>query len=185
MYASVQAHLKQPLYFPGDYLAWDKVIYRFPSTIGHLSSDHELQEFCESSAGLNSLLSEWAVLTPEAGNEAFNAQDGLAFTWSRLWPYLASYVGIAAKVAVSVLMTWFSWFGTTWEHPEDDESKYQTFYSRAGYNPRGYGPRGSTRMSSPILLSVEEVAQYLRPLVKFANTCGRCDILVDGMVSSR
>jgi len=37
------------------------------------------------------------------------------------------------------------WFGTTWEHPEDDESKYQTFYSRAGYNPRGYGPRGSTR----------------------------------------
>lgn len=41
VYASVCAHLKQPLKFPGDYLAWDK-------------------EFCESSAMLNSFLSEWA-----------------------------------------------------------------------------------------------------------------------------
>lgn len=40
VYAAVSAHLKQPLKFPGDYLAWDK-------------------EFCESSAMLNSYLSEY------------------------------------------------------------------------------------------------------------------------------
>lgn len=40
VYAAVCAHLGQPLRFPGDYLAWDK-------------------EFCESSAMLNSYLSEY------------------------------------------------------------------------------------------------------------------------------
>jgi len=90
VYASVQAHLKKSLYFPGDYLAWDKV--RHNACLLSRNRLKIFQEFCESDAGLNSLLSEWAVLTPEAGNEAFNAQDGLAFTWSRLWPYLASYV---------------------------------------------------------------------------------------------
>lgn len=42
VYAAVCAELKEPLRFPGDYLAWDK-------------------EFCESSAVMNSYLSEWAV----------------------------------------------------------------------------------------------------------------------------
>ena len=71
VYASVQAHLNLPLEFPGDYVAWDR-------------------ELCQSTVLLNAYLEEWAVLNPEAGNEAFNAQDGLPFTWSRLWPYLAS-----------------------------------------------------------------------------------------------
>ena len=31
-------------------------------------------------------------MTDECANEAFNAQDGLAFTWSRFWPYLARSV---------------------------------------------------------------------------------------------
>lgn len=90
VYAAVSARLKQPLKFPGDYLAWDK-------------------EFCESSAMLNSYLSEYvsceyalsllaleccadggyAIVTEQCADEAFNAQDGLAFTWSRFWPYLA------------------------------------------------------------------------------------------------
>lgn len=96
VYAAVCAHLKQPLKFPGDYLAWDK-------------------EFCESSAMLNSYLSEYVAckylnddsvrvresafadgcsvtVTEQCANEAFNAQDGLAFTWSRFWPYLARFV---------------------------------------------------------------------------------------------
>ena len=55
------------------------------------------------------------------------------------------------SICFHVLMSFTRWFGTTWEHPEDDESKYQTFYSRAGYNPRGYGPRGSTRTTLPVL----------------------------------
>ncbi|XMA16762.1 hypothetical protein WAI453_009553 [Rhynchosporium graminicola] len=104
VYASVQAHLNRPLEFPGDYIAWDR-------------------EFCQSTATLNAYLEEWAVLTPEAGNEAFNSQDGLPFTWSRLWPYLAS------------------WYRTNWSPPEPDTSKYRSTESRhKNGTPRGYGP---------------------------------------------
>ncbi len=72
---------------------------------------------------LNAYLEEWAVLTKEAGNEAFNAQDGLPFTWGRLWSYLAN------------------WYGTTWTPPEADESKYRVFESRHKEGtPRGYVP---------------------------------------------
>lgn len=75
VYASVCAHLKQPLAFPGDYMAWDR-------------------EYCQSSAMLNAYMEEWAVLTPEAADQVFNAQDGLPFTWGRFWPYLARWYGI-------------------------------------------------------------------------------------------
>ncbi|KAL4992092.1 hypothetical protein BDW68DRAFT_150493 [Aspergillus falconensis] len=74
IYASIQAHLNQPLYFPGDYVAWDR-------------------EFCQSTALLNAYFEEWAVLTPGAENQAFNIQDGLPFTWGRFWPYLAEWYG--------------------------------------------------------------------------------------------
>ena len=100
VYASVCAHLQQPLAFPGDYIAWHR-------------------EYCQSSAMMNAYLEEWAVLTPEAANEAFNVQDGLAFTWGRFWPYLAS------------------WYGATWTPPEDKEDRYRTFVSRATSTPRG------------------------------------------------
>jgi nucleoside-diphosphate-sugar epimerase len=104
VYASVQAHLKQPLAFPGDYIAWDR-------------------EFCQSSAMLNAYLEEWAMLTPQAENEAFNAQDGLPFTWGRLWAYLAN------------------WYGTTWTPPEADPTKYRSNESRhQNGTPRGYVP---------------------------------------------
>ena len=88
------------LRFPGDYIAWDR-------------------EYCQSTAMRNAYLEEWAVLTGEAANEAFNAQDGLAFTWGRFWPYLAT------------------WYGTGWEGPESDPEKYRTFTSRAKETPRG------------------------------------------------
>jgi nucleoside-diphosphate-sugar epimerase len=101
VYGAVQAYLKQPLAFPGDFIAWDR-------------------EYCQSTALLNAYLEEWAVLTPEAGNEAFNAQDGLPFTWGRFWPYLAN------------------WYGTTWTPPESDPSKYRVHESRhKGGQPRG------------------------------------------------
>ena len=100
VYASVQAHLKRPLAFPGDYLAWDR-------------------EMCQSTAIMNAYLEEWAVLTPEAENEAFNAQDGLPFTWGRFWPYLAS------------------WYGIPWTPPENDPDKYRSNTSRSKETPRG------------------------------------------------
>ncbi|KIX06599.1 uncharacterized protein Z518_04575 [Rhinocladiella mackenziei CBS 650.93] len=113
-YAAIQAHMGQPVHFPGDYVAWDR-------------------EYCQSSALLNAYLEEWAVLNPEAANEAFNAQDGLPFTWGRLWPYLGA------------------WYGTTWTPPESDASKYQEFTSRWRETPRGYGPQGVTRSTFSLL----------------------------------
>lgn len=100
IYASVQAHLQQPLEFPGDYLAWDR-------------------EMCQSTALLDAYLEEWAVLTPEAKNEAFNVQDGLPFTWGRFWAYLAG------------------WYGVGWTPPVEDQGKYRETISRAKETPRG------------------------------------------------
>ncbi|KAJ0413957.1 hypothetical protein BJY00DRAFT_295991 [Aspergillus carlsbadensis] len=108
IYGAIQAHLKQPLAFPGDYAAWDR-------------------EYCQSTALLNAYFEEWAVLTGDAANEAFNIQDGLSFTWGRFWANLAE------------------WYGTTWTPPESDEAKYRVTESRWADTPRGYGPVGTTR----------------------------------------
>ncbi|KAL4784885.1 hypothetical protein BJX76DRAFT_347451 [Aspergillus varians] len=108
IYASIQAYLREPLAFPGDHAAWDR-------------------ECCQSTAWLNGYFEEWALLTDEAANEAFNIQDGLPFTWGRFWTYLAD------------------WYGTSWMPPEVDESKYRVRTSRYVETPRGYGPIGVTR----------------------------------------
>jgi nucleoside-diphosphate-sugar epimerase len=100
VYGAVQAHLGRPLHFPGDYVAWDR-------------------EYCQSTAMMNAYLEEWAALSPNTGNEAFNVQDGSPFTWGRFWPYLAK------------------WYGTTWTAPEMDASKYRETTSRHDQNPRG------------------------------------------------
>ncbi|KAK5681247.1 hypothetical protein LTS10_007009 [Elasticomyces elasticus] len=113
-YCAVQSYLGESIAFPGDYIAWDR-------------------EYCQSTGVLNAYLEEWAVLNPNAGNEAFNAQDGLPFTWGRLWPQL----GI--------------WYGAEWTPPEIDASKYNTFTSRWEETPRGYGPRGVTRFTFSLL----------------------------------
>ena len=97
VYAAVQSHLKQPLVFPGDFAAWDK-------------------EQIQSSAMLNSYMSEWAALTPEAENHAFNAGDAFPFTWSRFWPVLAG------------------WYGVGWA-PPDEDAEYKTMQSP--HAPRG------------------------------------------------
>jgi len=75
IYAAVQAHRKQPLKFPGDYLAWDR-------------------EQCQSTGLLNAYFEEWVALTDATANEDFNIHDGLSFTWGRVWPYLASWYGV-------------------------------------------------------------------------------------------
>ncbi|KAF2092877.1 hypothetical protein NA57DRAFT_61983 [Rhizodiscina lignyota] len=110
IYAAVQAHLKKPMNFPGDYTAWDR-------------------EHCQSSAMLNSYMEEWTVLNPDAANQAFNMTDCQPFTYGRLWPYLAN------------------WYGTSWNPPEPDDSKYKSSVSRYEVTPRGYGPRGVTRFT--------------------------------------
>ncbi|KAK5997672.1 hypothetical protein PT974_00027 [Cladobotryum mycophilum] len=75
VYAAVQAHLKQPISFPGDYRAWDR-------------------EQVQSTGLLNAYFEEWLVLTDKAANEAFNIHDGQSFTWGRAWPYLAKWYGV-------------------------------------------------------------------------------------------
>ena len=62
VFASVSGAMGQKMRFPGDYNAWDR-------------------EHCQSSGLMNAYLEEWAVLTGKAGDEAFNVQDGLPFTW--------------------------------------------------------------------------------------------------------
>lgn len=101
IYASVCAHLNEPLAFPGDYAGWDR-------------------EHCQSTAMLNSYFYEWTVFNSQTGNEAFNVQDGLPFTWGRFWPYLAS------------------WYGIDWTPPEAEESKYRVVESRHAATPRGW-----------------------------------------------
>ncbi|KAK4959259.1 hypothetical protein LTR10_004061 [Elasticomyces elasticus] len=113
-YCAVKSYLGETIAFPGDYIAWDR-------------------EYCQSTGVLNAYLEEWTVLNPNAGNEAFNAQDGLPFTWGRLWPLLGT------------------WYGARWTPPEIEASKYNTFTSRWEETPRGYGPRGVTRSTFSLL----------------------------------
>ena len=110
VYAAVQQHRGLPLDFPGDYTAWDK-------------------EQDQSTAMLNCYFSEWAALTPEAGNNAFNVCDNCPFSWGGFWPVLAS------------------WYGIPWNPPSSDqeirEEKTETI-------PRGYDLRDSLfNMHSP------------------------------------
>ena len=75
VYASIQAHLKRPISFPGDYRAWDR-------------------EQHQSTGELNAHFQEWLVLSSHTANEAFNIHNGDSFTWGRLWPYLAHWYGV-------------------------------------------------------------------------------------------
>lgn len=107
VYAAVRQHMKQKLEYPGDGAGWDR-------------------EHCQSTGLLNGYFEEWCVLTGSAGNEAFNIQDGLPWTWGRFWAYLAG------------------WYGLEWTPPNPDESKYRVQESRHKTPPRGYGHAGTT-----------------------------------------
>ncbi|KAI0160597.1 isoprenoid synthase domain-containing protein [Xylariaceae sp. FL1272] len=78
IYATVQAHLKQPIAYPGDYRAWSR-------------------EQVQSTGLLNAYFGEWLVLEERAENEAFNIHDGLSFTWERLWAYLGLWYQVDAN----------------------------------------------------------------------------------------
>ena len=66
-------------------------------------------------------MEEWAVLTPAAENQKFNAFDGGAFAWEGCWPKLAG------------------WYGIKSQGPQDNDE----YVSReTAHNPRGYGGNG-------------------------------------------
>jgi hypothetical protein len=71
-------------------------------------------------------LEEWAVLTPGAENQRFNACDDSAFAWEGFWPRLAG------------------WYGLEWKGPQADADLEER---QATYNPRGYGPKGVSRVA--------------------------------------
>ncbi|KAJ9198133.1 hypothetical protein DTO166G4_1626 [Paecilomyces variotii] len=109
IYATVQKYLGQPLEFPADLTAWETA-----QTM--------------SSAQMNCYLAEWAVLTPGAQNESFNATDDCAFTWGKFWPKLA------AK------------YQMPWKGPDLDDSAFRESESKFNPPPRGFGPPGKQRV---------------------------------------
>jgi nucleoside-diphosphate-sugar epimerase len=77
VYASLCRETGQPFVFPGSHLQWNALT---DVTDARLLAHHL----------------EWAALTPEAHNRAFNAVNGDVFRWRWLWPQLAAYFGVEA-----------------------------------------------------------------------------------------
>ena len=75
VYAAVQKHKGEKLVWPGNIAAWER-------------------EIIQSSAWLNSYLSEFLTLNENAGNQAFNSADSSYFTYGRLWLELANWYGM-------------------------------------------------------------------------------------------
>lgn len=76
IYASVAAHLHEPLDYPGDITHW-QLTQR------------------NSSALLDGYFEEWLVLTKGVENQKFNATDGTVWAWEMMWPRVAGWYGIA------------------------------------------------------------------------------------------
>jgi len=78
VYASLCRETGQPFVFPGSHLQWNALT---DVTDAHLLAQHL----------------EWAALTPEAHNQAFNIVNGDLFRWRWLWPQLAAYFGVTPE----------------------------------------------------------------------------------------
>ena len=113
-YAAVQKHLGLPLEFPADVAAWDAVKQ-------------------QSEATMIAYHAEWALLTPEAGNQSLNQCDDSAFGWGKFWPTLASWYGIPAG------------------QPAEDPNAYATITMQYPVPPRGFGGPGIIRASFSFL----------------------------------
>lgn len=72
LYASLCKAQNLPLRFPGSELTWNSVV------------DH-------TDAGLLAEATLWAATSPEAVNQAFNANNGDIWRWSELWPHIARW----------------------------------------------------------------------------------------------
>lgn len=104
-YCAVCRNLKQPLEFPGDVFSWQT-------------------SQSMSSSMMNAYIEEWAVLTPEAGDNRFNACDNSVFTFESFWPKLAG------------------WYGIEWKGPDTNAKMKET---QTRFVPRGYGDKGVVR----------------------------------------
>lgn len=80
-------------------------------------------------------MEEWAVLTPAAKNQKFNAWDGGSFAFEGFWPHLAG------------------WYGIEWQGPQDN-AQYHT--RETPHNPRGYGGKGTVRSTFTITSWVKQ-----------------------------
>ncbi|KAJ9603884.1 hypothetical protein H2200_011406 [Cladophialophora chaetospira] len=80
IYAAVQAQKGEPLYFAGDWGAWQG------------ESHH-------STAMLTGYLSEWAVLEDKCKNEAFNSQDTGPISWDRFYEELVRWFGVEKGIS--------------------------------------------------------------------------------------
>lgn len=104
LYAAIQKHLGRPLAFPSDIASWE-------------TEKH--QSFNE----LIAYHAEWALLTPEAGNEFLNVGNGDVFCWGKFWSHLAN------------------WYGIDFTTPNPDLTAYGSVEMPFDA-PRGFGPRG-------------------------------------------
>jgi hypothetical protein len=118
LYASIQKELGQELEFPSDIRAWD------------INKDL-------TTASLIGYFSEWAVLTEEAKNEAFNIVDDSPFSYGKFWPVLAG------------------WYGVGYGTPEEDEGSFNVVTMGRNPPPRGFGGPGVVK----IKFSFEEWAK--------------------------
>lgn len=88
IYAAIQKYKGEKLVWPGDAAGYDR-------------------EIVQSTAMLNSYLSEYVAVTEKTANQAFNALDASPFTYARLWPELAK------------------WYGLDFAYPENDTTGFQ------------------------------------------------------------
>ncbi|POS68563.1 NAD dependent epimerase/dehydratase [Diaporthe helianthi] len=79
VYAVVQVHKGEPLFFGGDWEQWQ-------------------YEYYHCSARMTGYLTEWAALEEPCGNEAFNANDGGPLTYERFFTELARWFGAKGVV---------------------------------------------------------------------------------------
>jgi nucleoside-diphosphate-sugar epimerase len=100
VFGAIHAHLGRSMAFPGDSGAFQNVVDM-------------------STAKMNGYLEEWAVLSPNTGNEAFNAVDNCPFTVGKFW------------------ITFAQWYGVGYEVP-DEKTEYKSVQTSYEPPPRGY-----------------------------------------------
>lgn len=108
VYAAVTKHLGEKLEYPGDLRSWES-----PQV--------------QSSSIMNAYLEEWAVLTPSARNQKFNAFDDSAFTWGKFWPKYAKL------------------YGLEYTRPDPENDTYKEIPSKYETPPRGFGKNNPIR----------------------------------------
>ncbi|KXS12256.1 NAD(P)-binding protein [Gonapodya prolifera JEL478] len=72
LYATIQAHLGEPLHFPGNNNRW-------------LGADDAI---C---ADLLAKFNVWCITTPQCGGELFNVSNGEVFSWEYMWQIFVRY----------------------------------------------------------------------------------------------